>query len=77
MLQKTIKLLEDSKVIELYESGMSIKDVAKKVGVESRTISQYLKNNNIEIRKSNTIYGFDKAKELGDPQVDALIEKYF
>ena len=64
MWQKTIKLLEDSKVIELYESGISIKDVAKKVGVESRTISQYLKNNNIEIRKSNTIYDFDKAKEL-------------
>jgi transposase len=43
--------LDREEVIGLYETGMLQKEVAKKLGVSVKTLSNFMKENDIETRK--------------------------
>jgi Mor family transcriptional regulator len=63
IIEKNKKLKEelDSKILELYENGKSIRDINKLLKIDRRKISKILKNNNIDI-KSREFY-IDKQIE--------------
>jgi transposase len=43
--------LDKEEVIGLYETGMLQKEVAKKLGISVKTLSNFMKENGIETRK--------------------------
>jgi hypothetical protein len=52
MRKETIKKLNEFNVIDLYQSGKTIIEISKITNCGSTTISNFLKENNVEIRKA-------------------------
>lgn len=52
MRKETVKKLNEFNVIDLYQSGKTIVEITKITNCGSTTISNFLKDNNIEIRKA-------------------------
>lgn len=52
MKKETIEKLNEFKVIDLYQSGKTIIEITKITGCGQNTISNFLKENNVEIRKA-------------------------
>lgn len=53
MREKTIKKLDEINAIDLYKSGKTLSEISEIAKCGLSTISNYLKNNNIEIRKAS------------------------
>lgn len=62
MKNETLEKIEKNNILELYKNGHSIKYLHKKYGISERAISNYLINNNIEIRKNEKLLKYDIFK---------------
>ena len=45
----------DKVMIKLYNSGYSTREVADMLGINRKTVSSHLRENGVELRKSNNI----------------------
>lgn len=65
-----IPIEQHAKIIELYQNGMFIKDIAKQYDVATCTITRILKDNNIEIRR------FIRKSQFSDEQIKEIHDQY-
>lgn len=61
---KKLSPIQQKKIIELYEKGLTTEQIAKKYKVRRRTISTVLKENNIQTRTSSKLTSEDREHIL-------------
>ena len=74
MRKETIEFLQKSDVINLYNSGKTIKDISTELKVSPQTIGNYLRLNNVEIKRRNISLDINTIIDLYKNQGKTLKE---
>lgn len=74
MRKQTIEFLQKADVIGLYKSGKTIKDISIELKVSPQTVGNYLRLNNIEIKRRNISLDINTVIDLYKNQGKTLKE---
>ena len=69
-----IEFLQKANVIEIYKSGKTIKDISTELKVSPQTIGNYLRLNNVEIKRRNISLDINTVIDLYKNQGKTLKE---
>ena len=59
MTKETLQKIVENDILSLYNSGRSIKSLHKEYNISERSISQYLSQNGVPIRKDKDLLTYD------------------
>lgn len=74
MRKQTIEFLQKADVINLYNSGKTIKDLSVELNVSPQTVGNYLRLNDIEIKRKNISLDINTIIDLYKNQGKTLKE---